>query len=314
MLGTVEYRQKSRIQKPSYCILLTTLCFILLQLFLGGGIYADQSIPAATLPALPQTALPQPELPQPSPPVEKAYDFNNTKNLPLVPAGSLEKLTLAEIKSYFPDGIQILSASLSMTLKKKLTTLEKQGYEVLYLRQSNRELQLLTGDVISHYEKKEFDRFLSSAYQMIPEAHDQNASVTNCPVFLKKIFIPYILRENKYTRMEALKDLSKYSPVVYEHFLYNHPFWNDLGFASMNEAPESLKSWLSDAAVYSHDINQKILKTCGVYFIDKRLFYISEIIALDYLSSSVNRTYYNQHNHQRGNDSQLVTHVNSSVS
>ena len=312
MLGKVKCGQKNRIQKLSYCLFLTVVCFILPQIFLNASIYADQSMPAATLPALPQTALPQPELSQPSPSVEEAPDSNDISHLPLVLAQSLEKLTLAEIKFYYPGGIQIVSASMPMTLKKKLTVLERRGYKVLYLHQSNRELQLLTGEVISHYEKKELDRFLENAYRVMPEMRDQDTSaIWSCPVFLKKIFIPYIVwGKASATKKEALKDLSKFSPVVYRHFLHNHPFWNNLGFASMEETPGSLRLWLSDAAGYSQGINQKMLKVCGALLTDKSLFYISEIIALDYLKDSVSKAYYNHHSHRNTANSQRVAQFN----
>lgn len=273
--------------RKKYCRCLPWLLAFCVYL-IGMSVQANQQS------ALSDTALPPPEEPQPS--VSQTLPKHQRHSIPLVSARYLERLSSEIITKNYPHGVKVLMLNATMSLKKKLKKLESKDFKVIWLVQDNKEMEALAMKVVSQKNYTSLLRFLSRAYGASGAGAQMQVSV--CPVFLKKEFIPYVIRETRPIHELSLQTLGDYSSDFYQRFLVNHYFWNDLGYPGMVEVPERIQDWIIQSVPAIKKINQLALGTCRANLPLDKFSFVSQLIALDYLSNAVRGLYYQNHQGQ----------------
>ena len=200
-------------------------------------------------------------------------------SLPVVSLTELDSLSTSSIKQHYPNGISVFRSNLSHGLKVKLERLIEENYKIVYLNTDSSTLQRLTQEVIS---KSNITRFLITAYDGNP----------GCSLFFSQEFIPHIMRENGKPAISGVKELTDLSSDQLSNIRDNHHLWNNLGYDTGTEPPETIKNWLTNSAKATHSINRSALSDCKVSLNDKQQELVDQLISLDYLSNAVRGLFY----------------------
>ena len=261
------------------------LVFCILFVGVSSRLFAGSEFPDSLLPS---EAFPQPSI------AGKGLEISPLKRqLPLVQARYLENLSNKEVKHRYPRGVQVLALNATMALKNRLEKMQKKGFSVVWLEERNKEMQALTFKVVSQSNYVSLLYFLSRVYEV-----SGGGQVSTCSPFLKDDFIPYAINEKMPISKLSLGNLNDHPTEFYQRLLVNSHFWNDIGYNSMVEVPERIQDWLARSVKATETLNKLAIHACHARLPRDKFTFVSQLIALSYLSDAVKGLYYKYHDGQ----------------